>query len=85
MRQFTGRKLEYNEEIVVCDFCGKPCNASPTNQNGLEQSATLNFDFGWFSNRDGDNWSWDACNICADRLAGILSMEIHKDDEGTEK
>jgi len=72
MRELTGKKIEIDEEIIKCDFCEGMMVADFKHTNGLEHSATLTFSFGYFSNRDGDNWNWDACHKCADEIAKML-------------
>lgn len=68
----TGKKVEVNEYTRECDFCHKTMDAGSDNQSGLECSSVIDFNFGYFSTRDGDQWQWELCHLCADKAAKLL-------------
>lgn len=72
MIELTGKKIEIDERVVRCDFCKKIMDAGSNKLDGLEHSVTLNFSFGYFSDRDGDNFQWDACSKCGNEIAVLL-------------
>jgi len=71
MRKITGKKIEIEEEEIICDLCKKVIDA-PENMHGLEHSGVLNFRFGYFSGRDGDAFQLDACHKCSNEIVEML-------------
>ena len=68
----TGKKIEVDEVVRGCDFCHRTIDAGADNMGGLECSSVMDFDFGYFSNRDGEHWQWELCHECAHKADGLL-------------
>jgi hypothetical protein len=69
----TGKKMEVAVFGRVCDLCGKPLGEEHETDHALYMS----FNFGYYSQRDGDSWEWDACAGCADEVAKHLDAIRH--------
>lgn len=68
----TGKKIEVEEKACYCDFCDNIMEEDHE-KDSLEQSARIDFTFGWFSKRDGESYTYDACNNCAEDIYKMLN------------
>ena len=60
----TGKKIETELSATFCDFCEKQMDF----ETGIDHSLHMSFDFGFHSKRDGQNWTWDACHNCVEKI-----------------
>ena len=59
----SGIKIEIEKKAKFCDFCEREIDGLE-----LDHSLTMHFSFGYPSNRDGQEWDWDSCNLCAEKI-----------------
>lgn len=62
--RLSGKKIEVETEERFCDFCNKVISYD----DGLDYSISMHFAFGFYSKRDGENWDWDSCHLCAEKI-----------------
>lgn len=65
--KLSGKKIEVETKIRVCDFCGIEMD-----EQKVDHSLSMFFDFGYGSNRDGEHWNLDGCNNCAEKIIPLL-------------
>ena len=67
MRKYTGRTIEIEEVLTMCDECGAHLGHSRA-----RGEASVCFQFGYGSPRDGDNGDTDFCGPCAEKVLTVL-------------
>ena len=70
-------KIIVQKEIIktVCDECQKEIDFN----DQLELGAKLNFDFGYYSDRDQQSKEIHLCQHCAEKLIKIIDEKMHLD------
>jgi len=68
MRKYTGRTIETDEVLTMCDECGAHLGHSRA-----RGEASVAFQFGYGNPRDGDSGDTDFCGACATKLLEVLS------------
>ena len=70
----TGKKIQVDEKIVICDFCKREMkNKNEQGDTILEDAGSVYASFGYYSNkRDGDKFNFDMCCDCATEVEKIL-------------
>ena len=61
---------------VVCNACGKELLV----ENGIlkEECIHVEHDFGFFGTRDGENDSFDLCEVCYEKLIAQFAVPVDK-------
>jgi len=71
----TGKMIEEEEQYRECDFCNQPMGDSSLLQQGqlpLEHSGKIDFTFGYYSHRDGEQLNLDVCSECSTEIEKML-------------
>lgn len=73
MIQKTGKKIEVEEKIVICDFCKRDTTARMLGeQTSIEHSGKISITYGYYSHHDGQMFDWDLCSDCAVQVEDLL-------------
>lgn len=70
---------------IICDICGKSCLKSnkklPDAIHSAEYSE-MKANWGYYSNKDGDVWNFNFCEICSDMLKDfIVNLQLGRNIE----
>jgi hypothetical protein len=82
-KEYIIRKLEYIDESVICNKCGKEEVLSGEKfQREVQSNKFQSFDcsFGYGSNYDMENWEFDLCEDCLEEI--VKSFKIVPDGFG---
>lgn len=73
MIQKTGKMIEKEETITICDFCKRDTTSKMLGDNkSIEHSGQIYANFGYYSHRDGDSFRFDMCSDCATKIEKLL-------------
>ena len=76
MIQKTGKMIETEQTIVVCDLCKRDTTARMLDgENCIELSGKFSAGFGYYSNRDGEQVSFDMCSDCTTVVENMLRQK----------
>lgn len=75
MRRYSNRQENLLAE-AVCNCCGRKMKV----ENGFlrEGSFHVEYNFGYFSNRDGMHHSWDLCEACYDKMIEQFAVPVEE-------
>ena len=78
MRQYN---IQETKEVtkIICNKCGKEIPVS----GGHEMKGVFRVDYEWgyFSEKDGERHAFDLCETCYDRMAGSFRIPIEKEEQ----
>lgn len=72
------KKIKDTEIVdIVCDICQNSCFVSGKNKEGSFEYLTVSGSFGYWSNKDCENWTAHICEKCVDEhLSKIILFNI---------
>ncbi len=64
---------------VICNQCKKELKGD---ENLLKEGCfSVDYTFGYFSNKDGTRHRFDLCEDCYDRIIGQFAIPVEEDEE----
>lgn len=67
-------KMKETKEIsnIICNQCGREINVT----NGMPEEGVFSVDYAWgyFSDKDGERHSFDLCESCYDKLLASFRL-----------
>jgi len=77
MRVYSNKQENVLAE-VCCNCCGKKMKV----ENGFlrEGSFHVEYNFGYFSNKDGMRHVWDLCEVCYDKLTQSFAIPVEQSE-----
>jgi len=77
MRVYSNKQENVLAE-VCCNCCGKKMKV----ENGFlrEGSFHVEYNFGYFSNKDGMRHIWDLCEVCYDKLTQSFAIPVEESE-----
>lgn len=79
MRRYQVKRTKEIREVdkVICNQCGKEIPVV----NGLPQQGVFSVDYTWgyFSEKDGERHSFDLCEKCYDRMLEGFCVPVEKE------
>lgn len=71
-------QYDYELEEIQCDRCGK--QAKGFDEVMWSDITTINIQYTFGSNKDGDRWSMDLCDKCIEEITESFKDNIKKEE-----